>query len=80
MGCRSTGGTAITGNTGVEWAVGVRTEDKHGGRGLPLQALVGCATPSRPVLAWGPAVPPSKQMHKLTSLATRTGSQPCHSV
>lgn len=67
-------------NTGVEWVVGVHTEDKHGRRRLPLQALAGRGTPSCPVLAWGPAVPPCRHVRKLTSLATCTGSQPCHSV
>ena len=62
----------------MEWVVGVHTEDKHGRRRPPLQALAGRGTSSRPVLAWGPAVPPCKHVCKPTSLATRTGSQPCH--
>lgn len=64
----------------MEWVVGVHTEDKHGRSCLPRQALAGRGTPSCPVLAWGPVVPSCKHVRKPTSLATRTGSQPCHSV
>ena len=61
----------------MEWVAGVHTEDKHGRTRPRLQALAGRGTSSRPVLAWGPAVPPRKRPqanqpghpHRLTALS-----------